>query len=342
MEKKSLLGKSLTELQEWVKEWGLPKFRAAQIADWLYKKRVPSINEMTNLSQKDREALSRNWEVGRRDPVDRMESSDGTVKYLYSLGSEGQSVEAVFIPDGDRATLCISSQWGCKMGCRFCMTGRMGFLGQLSTAQILNQIFSLPEFERLTNIVYMGMGEPLDNLDAVMASLEVLTSEWGLGWSPKRITLSTIGVLPQLERFLEDSKVHLALSLHNPFDDERLDLMPMEKRYPAEEVVELISRYDFSKQRRFSLEYIMFDGLNDSLRHTRQILKLMKGLRCRINLIRFHAIPDSPLRGSSEDKMIQFRDFLSSKGMICTIRSSRGEDILAACGMLSTHKKKKT
>lgn len=336
MEKKSLLGKSLEELQSLVADRGLPRFRAAQIADWIYKKKITDIDEMTNLSQKDRELLKEEWQIGRSEPVHRVESSDGTVKYLYSLGEEGQSVEAVFIPDRDRATLCISSQWGCKMACRFCMTGRMGFLGQLTAAQILNQIFSLPEMERLTNVVYMGMGEPLDNLDAVLASLNVLTEDWGLGWSPKRITLSTIGVLPQLERFLQESKVHLALSLHDPFDTERKELMPMEKTWPVEKVVELISRYDFSGQRRFSLEYIMFDGINDSLRHARQILKLMKGQRCRINLIRFHSIPDSSLKGSPEAQMVEFRDYLNQKGMICTIRSSRGEDILAACGMLST------
>jgi len=337
MVKQDLLGQSLEELQELTQSLNMPRFRAAQLADWLYKKRITSIDDMTNLSQKDRDTLKEQWNIGRISPIERQESKDGTLKYLYPAGDQ-QYIEAVYIPDKDRATLCISSQVGCKMKCEFCMTGRMGFLGHLTVSQIVNQIFSLPEFDTLTNVVYMGMGEPLDNPDQVMTSLQVLTESWGLAWSPKRITLSTIGILPELERFIQDSKVHLAVSMHNPFDKERQQLMPMQKVHPIEEVMQLLRKVDFGKQRRISFEYIMFQGINDSMEHAREILRLVKGMKCRFNLIRFHAIPDSSLKGSDEETMIQFRDFLSSKGITCTIRASRGQDILAACGMLSTRK----
>ena len=219
------------------------------------------------------------------------------------------------------------------------MTGRQGFNGNLTSADIINQIQSIPEYEKLTNIVFMGMGEPLDNADELFKALEILTSSYGYGWSPKRITVSTIGVAKGLQRFLKESDCHLAYSLHSPFPDERLSIMPVEKAFPAKEVIAQIRQFDFSHQRRVSFEYIMFDGLNDDLKHAEGVAKLIAGIPCRVNLIRFHAIPDSPLKSSNPDNMNAFRDALAKKGIVCTIRSSRGEDIFAACGMLSTAKK---
>jgi 23S rRNA (adenine2503-C2)-methyltransferase len=218
------------------------------------------------------------------------------------------------------------------------MTGKQGFQGQLTAGEILNQIRSLPEYKKLTNVVYMGMGEPLDNLDEVLKSIEILTSEWGYAWSPKRITVSTIGIIPALKRFIEESRAHLAISLHTPFDDERLELMPVQKTYPISKVIEEIRKYDFGRQRRNSFEYIMFKGLNDTPEHIKGITKLLNGLRCRINLIRFHPIPGFEHESPSQKTMQWFRDSLSSKGITTTIRASRGEDIYAACGMLSTNK----
>lgn len=290
---------------------------------------------MSDLSARHRALLAETYEVGLTAPEKVSISTDGTKKYLYRT-SQNHFIESAYIPDGDRATLCISSQAGCRMGCRFCATGRQGLQHSLSTNEILNQIGSLPERERLTNVVFMGMGEPLDNLDNLLPALEVLTSAWGFGWSPTRITVSTAGVASRLERFLEATQVHLAVSLHNPFPHERAEIMPVEKAWPIREVVEILRRYDFTHQRRVSFEYIVMSGLNDSPRHIRELCRLLDGIKCRINLIRFHKIPGSPYFSPDDRAMIAFRDALTAKGIHTTIRTSRGEDIQAACGLLST------
>ena len=336
--KNYLLGKTLTELTEVAKLIGAPAFVVKQLADWIYKKRITDIHKMTNLSLKVREALAANYESGTSLSCDVQSSADGTKKYLFKTSS-GNFIEAVYIPDDDRATLCVSSQAGCRMGCRFCMTARQGFQENLSVSEILNQIYSIPESDKLTNIVYMGMGEPMDSIDEVLKSLDIITADYGLAWSPKRVTVSTIGVLPAMKRFLDESKCHLAVSLHNPFDDERQQLMPMQKPYPIEEVIKLIKEYNFTGQRRVSFEYIMFAGVNDTDRHANALVRLLKGLECRVNLIRFHPIPESDLRSSDEKTIEHFKNLLNSKGVLTTVRASRGLDILAACGMLSTKEK---
>ena len=337
MQKKALLGMTLSELQALVKQLGMPGFAAKQMASWLYDKKVASIDEMTNLSLKHRELLKASCEVGAEAPVDAQRSMDGTVKYLYRVG-EGRFVEAVYIPDHDRATLCVSSQVGCKMNCKFCMTGKQGFSASLTAGQIINQINSLPERDTLTNVVMMGMGEPLDNLDEVLKALDIMTAPYGYAWSPKRVTLSTVGLRKGLQRFLEESDCHLAVSLHSPVPLQRRELMPAEKAFSIVEIVELLRGYDFSKQRRLSFEYILFKGVNDSQLHARELVKLLRGLDCRVNLIRFHAIPGVDLEGCDMASMTAFRDYLTSHGVFTTIRASRGEDIFAACGMLSTAK----
>lgn len=337
MSRTPLLGMNLSELQSVVKSMGMPAFTAKQIASWLYDKRVDSIDGMTNISLKHREALKEKFCVGRQAPVDSMRSVDGTVKYLYQVG-ENHFVESVYIPDNDRATLCVSSQVGCKMNCKFCMTGKQGFTQSLTANQILNQIISLPEFEKLTNVVMMGMGEPLDNLDEVLKALDILTAPYGTAWSPKRITLSSVGLHRGLQRFVEESDCHLAISLHSPFPAQRAELMPAERAFSIVDVVELLKNYDFSHQRRLSFEYIVFRGVNDSLVYAKELVKLLRGLDCRINLIRFHAIPNVDLEGADMETMTAFRDYLTSHGVFTTIRASRGEDIFAACGMLSTAK----
>lgn len=335
MTKIPLLGKTLSELGEIVKDLGMPKFSAGQIAGWLYDKKVATIDEMTNLSQKNRERLKEAYEVGASSPVHEMRSADGTVKYLYRTAG-GDYVESVYIPDGERATLCVSSQVGCKMNCMFCMTGKQGFSADLTAAEILNQIYSLPERDTLTNVVFMGMGEPMDNLDEVLRALEILTADYGYKWSPKRITVSTVGLRKGFERFLRESNCHLAVSLHSPFPAQRRTLMPAEKAFSITEMVEILHRYDFSKQRRLSFEYIVFKGVNDSLIYAKELVRLLRGLECRMNLIRFHAIPGVDLEGTDMESMTAFRDYLTRHGLFATIRASRGEDIFAACGMLST------
>lgn len=337
MQKQPLLGLTLSELQSVVKTLGMPAYAAKQLAAWLYDKKVVSIDEMTNLSLKHRNLLKDKYVVGAESPVEAMRSVDGTVKYLYRVG-DNHYVEAVYIPEEDRATLCVSSQVGCKMNCKFCMTGKQGFTVNLTAGQIINQINSLPECEKLTNVVMMGMGEPLDNLDEVLKALEIMTSSYGYKWSPKRITLSSVGLRKGLQRFIEESDCHLAISLHSPVPQQRRELMPAEKAFSITEIVELLRNYDFSKQRRLSFEYIVFKGVNDSLLYAKELLKLLRGLDCRVNLIRFHAIPGVNLEGVDMDAMVHLRDYLTSHGLFTTIRASRGEDIYAACGMLSTAK----
>ena len=329
-----LLGKTPDELKEIALKAGLPAFAGKQIAQWMYGRKVRSIDEMTNISKAGRERLKEEYSLGVTLPSTCQVSSDGTKKYLFPVG-EGNAVEAVMIPDDDRKTLCVSSQAGCRMGCRFCMTGRQGFHGNLTVADILSQFIAIDEAAELTNAVFMGMGEPLDNFGNVMRAIEVLTSDWGFGWSPKRVTLSTIGVLPNLRKYLESTRCHLAVSLHNPFPDERAEMMPVQKAWPVQEVIEMIREYDFTGQRRVSFEYTMFAGLNDDKRHADALIRLLRGLECRVNLIRFHKIPDAPFETTPQIIMERFRDRLSNHGITCTIRASRGEDILAACGMLA-------
>ena len=355
-----LLGKTLTELQAIAIEAGLPRFVGKQLCDWLYRKQVTSFDDMSNISLKAREALKEKYCIGRSAPTAEAVSVDGTRKYLFPVGNE--HIECVYLPEDDRVTLCVSTQAGCKMGCRFCMTGTLGFHGNLSAADILNQIFAINQQHAVTNIVFMGEGEPMDNIDNVLRALNVLTSDWGLAWSPKRITVSTVGILPHspahpltpspLTRFLEETDCHLAISLHNPFPDERAAIMPAQRLTPISEVLDLVRQYDWSRQRRLSFEYICWAGVNDDTAHAKQLLRLVSGLPCRVNLIRFHQSPEgsnqqhavintqSPTRSqqlfpaSDEQRMIAFRDYLSAHGVTCTIRRSRGEDILAACGML--------
>lgn len=355
----TLVGKTLSELQEVAQSVGLPKFAGKQLAEWLYIRRATSFDEMTNISLRGREALKAQYIIGRHTPVAHAESADGTKKYLFQIGN--QYIESVYIPDGDRATLCVSTQ----MGCRFCMTGTLGFHGQLSAAEILNQILYFPltsetlcktqsaesGFVPLTNVVYMGEGEPMDNIDNVLRSLEVMTASWGCAWSPRRITVSSVGILPGLKRFLDESECHLAISLHNPFAIERQGVMPAEKLCHLTDVVSLLKQYDWEHQRRVSFEYICWAGINDTPKHANELLRLLRGLNCRINLIRFHAgveeirkedkeretqrTGQAPRFPASDEKQMEwFRDYLTDHGITTTIRRSRGEDILAACGML--------
>jgi 23S rRNA (adenine2503-C2)-methyltransferase len=338
--KEKLYGKTLNELIAVTKRIGLPAFAAKQIADWLYKKEINSIEEMTNLSKKARELLSADYTYGLTDPENSSSSVDGTKKYLYKVLND-KYIETAYIPEKDRATICVSSQAGCKMGCIFCMTGRQGFQGNLSANEILNQFRSLPEFRNLTNMVFMGMGEPLDNIDELLKSLDVLTSDWGYGWSPTRITVSTVGIVTAVKEFLEKSHCHLAVSLQSPFPEERRKLMLIQKTNSLKEILDVIRSFGFDGQRRVSFEYILFKGVNDSPLHIKELAKILNGIKCRINIIRFHAIPDSPYESPDIEATISFKEKLNVKGILTTIRASRGEDIQAACGLLSTLKQNK-
>ena len=335
--KTALLGMNMTQLKEVAKDVGMPAFAAKQMAQWIYTHHAKSIGEMTNISAKNRELLANKYCIGAKEPANRMCSVDGTVKYLFPT-DDGQYIETVFIPDGERGTVCVSCQVGCRMGCRFCMTGRQGFHGNLTTTDILNQLFSIEEHERITNVVFMGQGEPMDNLDAVLQATQILTADYGFAWSPKRITVSTVGVRKGIERFLKESDCHLAVSLHNPFPSERNQIMPAEKAFSLTDCIALLRQEDWTHQRRLSFEYIVFGGLNDTEAHARELVRLLGPIECRVNLIRFHDIPDSPFKGAPEEKMTWLRDYLTRHGVTTTIRASRGQDIFAACGLLSTAK----
>ena len=349
-----LMGMTAGELKETARLLGMPAFTGGQMAQWLYQKHVTSTDEMTNISKQNRELLAHHFVVGAMPHKTSQHSADGTIKYLFPVRctvscanstacddshaacDDSRFVESVFIPDGDRATLCVSCQVGCKMNCLFCQTGKQGWQGDLTAADILNQVYSLPERDRLTNVVFMGQGEPMDNLDAVLRATEILTAADGYAWSPKRITVSSVGMKGKLKRFLDESQCHVAISMHSPISTQRMQLMPAEKAMPIEETVQLLRQYDFTHQRRCSFEYICFAGLNDTPAHARAMVNLLSGLECRVNLIRFHQIPGVDLPGSDEQRMEQLRDTLSRQGITTTIRASRGQDILAACGLLST------
>ncbi len=335
-----LYGMTADELQQLCTAADMPRFAAGQVARWLYGRHIQDPLCMSDLALRHRQLLARRFTPALSPPIRSWESSDGTKKYLFRTLC-GDFVESAFIPDGDRATLCVSSQAGCRMGCKFCATGRQGLQHSLLAVEILNQIVSLPERERLTNLVFMGMGEPLDNLDNMLRTLSVITEPWGFGWSPTRVTVSTAGVVPQLRRFLDATNVHLAVSLHNPFPEERVAIMPVERAWPIAQVAAILRDYDFTHQRRVSFEYIVLAGLNDSPRHIRGLCRLLDGIKCRINLIRFHRIPGSPYYSPDEAAMIRFRDALTARGIQTTIRASRGEDIQAACGLLSTSQERK-
>ncbi len=335
MDKESLFGKTLTDLQELCLQNNLPKFTAKQICDWLYKKEISSIEEMTNLSKKARELLSEKYMFGLVEPIKVQESVDGTKKYLFSASGE-KYIETAMIPDKDRRTVCVSSQVGCKMNCTFCMTGKQGFQSNLTAGEIINQIRSIDEYEQITNIVYMGMGEPFDNITEVLKSIEILTAEWGMAMSPRRITVSSIGMVEGLNRFLNESDCHLAISMHTPFHEERRDMMPIEGKHNLQDILEIVKNHDFGRQRRVSFEYIIFDGLNDTPAHVKELARVLNGIRCRVNLIRFHEIPNTHLCSTTEASIENFKEELEKKGIITTIRASRGQDIFAACGLLST------
>ena len=346
-DKKVLIGMTVPELKEAARVLGMPAFTGGQIGRWLYQQHVASIDDMTNISKANREKLKAKYEIGAMPPIDCQRSKDGTVKYLFPVRTTEYSehpdssrfVETVFIPDGDRATLCVSCQVGCKMNCLFCQTGKQGFEGNLMVSDILNQIYALPECQELTNIVFMGQGEPMDNLDQILRATQILTADYGWAWSPKRITVSSVGIRNKLRHFLDESECHVAISMHSPLPEQRRMLMPAERQMSITEVVDLLRQYDFTHQRRCSFEYICFGGLNDSMTHAREIIKLLEGLECRVNLIRFHEIPGVNLPASDEKRMESLRDYLTAHGVFTTIRASRGQDIFAACGLLSTAKK---
>ncbi len=330
-----LFGMSLSELVALTAQHGLPKYVASQIAGWLYQRDISEISEMTNLSKKFRTALEEGYEVGIKEVVKQVKSKDGTAKYLFEL-DKGELVETALIPNRDRMTACISTQVGCKMGCRFCMTAQQGWQGSLIGNEILNQYRSVPEFKKITNIVYMGMGEPFDNYSEVMKSLDVLTSAWGYGMSPRRITVSTIGILDKTIDFINQSAVHLAISLHAANDKLRNDIMPATKPFPLKDLISSLHKHNWRGQRRLTFEYLLFNNVNDSIENAIELAKLIRGLNARVNLLNYHQLAGVNLFPASNDRVHAFQKSLEESGIGATIRRSMGEDVRAACGLLSS------
>lgn len=335
--KEILFGKTLKELEEWADELGYPLYTAKQMAQWLYRHRASSIDEMTNLSKDRRAALNQRFDLGVAEPIRCSVSTDGTRKYLFRTGSG--TVETAWIPEENRGTLCVSTQMGCRRGCRFCMTARQGFQGNLTAGEILDQYRSLPEHEGVTHFVFMGMGEPLDNLDAVLKAIRILTADWGFGFSPKKVTVSTIGILDGFEKLLDETSCRIALSVHSPYPEERSRIIPYERRYPLHEIIDLLRRRASDRSRRITVEYLMIHGFNDTVAHARDLGKLIRDMKMRINLIPYHPIPDFNGEPSSPERIAAFENELKRHGFIATVRRSRGLDIDAACGLLSTKTK---
>ena len=330
-----LLGKTLTELQQVVADLGLPKFTGKQIAQWLYQKDITEINEMTNLSKVAREKLSEKYCFGTSAHSKVDTSVDGTKKYLYPTSNDN-FIESAYIPDKERATLCVSSQVGCKMGCLFCMTARMGFNGHLSAGDIINQVRSLPERQNLTNIVYMGMGEPLMNFDNVVSAVRLMMEDNAYGLSKRRVTLSTAGVVPAIDKLKEVTDVSLAISLHAPNDELRDQLVPINKRYPIKELIAACNRYldNLNDRRVITIEYTLIDGVNDLPAHARELGKLLKQVPCKLNLIPFNPFPNSGYQRPSEESIQLFKQLMLKAGVLTTVRRTRGDEIDAACGQL--------
>ena len=348
-----LLGMTRSELETVAAEAGMRPFAARQMMKWLYEKGAASLDAMTDLSKTGRENLSKHYCTGVRQWKDLQVSGDGTQKFLFTSAA-GTPVETVFIPEGDRATVCVSSQSGCKMHCKFCLTGKQGFYSQLTPADILAQIYSLPQRPQVTNIVFMGQGEPFDNYDNVVKAIFLLTSPEAAAMSPKRITLSTCGLLPALKRFVNDTRCNIAISLHSPFHDERMDIMPVEKAYAIADVVDYLSgveafrdirggaRREGSHQRRLSFEYILLKGCNDTPHHVSALKALLRRLDCRVNVIPFHPYPGAAYAAPLHADATAFVDRLCACGINATLRRSRGLDISAACGMLASKTKLQT
>ncbi len=332
--KTTLLGLDLDELSQLCKLQGCDNHSAILLSYGIYKQRVKTPFEIERIKLKDRCSIDGVAEVGLFPPVKESISADGTKKYLFEYPGE-RLIETAFIPDSKRNTLCISSQSGCRMGCRFCNTASVGFKSNLTAHEIINQYSAIPESRLVTHIVIMGMGEPCDNIDEVIKAINVFVSDWGYALGRRNITVSTVGILPELGRLINETKCNIAISLHSPFPEERAKLMPVENRSNILDIVAYLKQVGFEKNRRLSFEYIVLKGVNDSDKHVEAIAQLLSGLKCHVNLIPWNSFPESPFVTSDPASMMHFRNRLDNRGIMTTIRKSRGADIEAACGLLA-------
>ncbi len=335
--KVNLAGSTLNVLKDRCRSTELDDRVAGELAYWMYKRRESNFAIMDTLPKSVRQRLAEHYRVEYYPSLKEEHSSDGTVKYLFPV-SGGGYVETAFIPDGKRRTLCVSCQQGCRMGCAFCFTGKQEFRGHLAASDIVNQIMEVSREHGLTHIVFMGMGEPLDNLPAVLDALEIITSQYGLAFSPRSVTVSTVGLLPALGELLRLSRCNITLSLHSPFSVQRQQFVPAEKKHPFSRLLHTVCQYPLEAKRRVSVAYVMLKGINDSEEHLDGLIRLLKGSPCRVNLIPYHPSPVLPFRPADTETIQHFFVTLNRQGVPATIRRSRGYDIAAACGLLSaTH-----
>ncbi|MBI3301939.1 MAG: 23S rRNA (adenine(2503)-C(2))-methyltransferase RlmN [Deltaproteobacteria bacterium] len=326
------------ELEAWLLEKGEKPFRARQTLKWLYQRGAETFAEMTDLPSTLRTTLTQEFSIDRLTCVHLSPAADGTRKYLFAL-TDHRQIESVLIPAEDRLTLCLSSQVGCAMGCRFCATAQVRPVRDLTAGEIISQVWeaqrSLSAGERLTNLVFMGMGEPLANYDQLVKALTIATSEWGLNFSPRRVTVSTVGLVPQMRRLLEETNVNLTVSLTATTDRLRDELMPVNKRYPLEQLLDTCRTLPIAPRKRITFAYTMLKGVNDSDDAARRLTRLLHGLRAKVNLIPFNPFPGAPFLSTPRPQIDRFRQFLLDKGVHATVRESRGQDVQAACGQLA-------
>jgi 23S rRNA (adenine2503-C2)-methyltransferase len=335
MEKVNLCGLSVDEIYELIKQGGFNYSHALKISNSIYKRGITDLWLVPEIPKKLKDELAAVSFAGILKPVSSLRSSDDTIKYLFR-NNKGLSYETVYIPDGKRNTVCVSTQSGCRMGCPFCVTGRYGFHGDLPAGEIINQIISLPDAGKITHVVFMGMGEPLDNIDNVLKACEILTAEWGMAISPRNVTVSTIGIEPGVRRFLENCACNLTLSLFSPFPEERRELVAAEKKYPVYGILKMMKDHPVKKKRRLSVAYVMISGVNDTGKHLDGLKNLLRGSKIRVNLIPYHPVPKDTHTSSSPSRMQYFRHELVISGISASVRRSRGEDISAACGLLAS------
>ncbi len=332
---KYLCGLTADEILKLIGTSGFNYSHAVAVANCMYKKRMTRIDQFPGISKKLKEILISHSETGFFPYSTSEESEDRTVKYLFRT-SDGREFETVYIPDGKRRTVCVSTQSGCRMGCPLCVTGRYGFHGNLTAGEIINQIISIPPAGEITHVVFMGMGEPMDNYENVVRACEIATAQWGLSLSARNITVSTVGIKPAVEKFLKETGCNLTLSLHSPFPDERSRIIPVERMYPADDIIRIMKESKKRKGRRLSIAYMMIDQYNDTERHLAGIISLLRGSGLRVNLLPYHCFGERKMRSSSPERMLYFKHNLVISGISASVRRSRGEDISAACGLLAS------
>ncbi len=339
MNRRSVAGSDLTDTGEFLGSLGIDERHSRRLLYWIYRRGIKSFREINDIPAGAINILSENAITGLSTPIASALSADGSVKYLFNT-ADGLTHETVWLPDGKRSTVCVSVQSGCRMGCRFCATGKNGWGGNLSAGDIVNQVISIPD--PVTHVVMMGMGEPGDNIDEVLKACRILTAEWGLAVGRNRVTVSSVGVVPSVKRLLEETECNITLSLHSPFREERMEVIPAESRWPFAETLELLKSYDNRRKRRFTVAYVMIKGKNDSERHLEELKRLLSGTGIRVNLLPYHALEGDDASSSGPEVMMRFKHELVTSGIGASVRKSRGSDIDAACGMLAAKRRKQT